>query len=121
MKAYELYLPPQPQTRNRRGQWNKGGVAWNRGKTWDEMYDKETQERLRQHLRDICRKGGAGKGHPHPKPVIQMDEHGNRLHWYGSSEVAARKLGVSGRNIRSVCDGQRKHCGGFTWCWDERF
>jgi hypothetical protein len=50
-----------------------------------------------------------------------MDEQGNRLHWYGSSEAAARKLGVSGRNIRSVCDGQRKHCGGFTWCWDERF
>ena len=54
-------------------------------------------------------------------PVIQMDEYGDRLHWYESSEAAARKLGLQGRNIRKVCDGQRKHCGGFRWAWDKNF
>jgi hypothetical protein len=57
----------------------------------------------------------------HPKPVIQMDEYGNRLHWYTSSEAAARKLGIFGRNIRKVCNGERHTCGGFKWKWDERF
>lgn len=119
--AYTLHLDPEVPQRNKKGQWNKGGVAWNRGKTWNEMYDKETQERLKEHLRSICRKGCAGKGNAHPKPVIQMDKYGNRLHWYGSSEAAARKLGLIGRNIRKVCDGERNFCGGFKWKWDERF
>ena len=79
--AYTLHLEnvKLPPPRSKKGQWNKGGVAWNRGKTWNEMFDKETQERLREHLRSICHNGCAGKGHPHPKPVIQMDEYGNRL------------------------------------------
>jgi hypothetical protein len=50
-----------------------------------------------------------------------MDEYGYRLHWYESSEAAARKLGVNARNIRQVCAGHRMHCGGFRWKWDERF
>ena len=121
MEVYELYLPPQTAQRNKKGQWNKGRTAWNHGKTWDEMFDKETQERLRKHLRDIAGKGCAGCGNMHPKPVIQMDEYGERLHWYESSEAAARKLGLQGRNIRKVCDGERNFCGGFRWRWDERF
>ena len=119
--AYTLHLGAEIPRRNKRGQWNKGGKAWNRGKTWDEMYDEETQERLKKHLKEISRKGTAGRGNPHPKPVIQMDEYGNRLHWYASSEAAARKLGIAGRNIRKVCDGQRNFCGGYRWKWDERF
>ena len=121
--AYTLNLAnvQLPPPRSKKGQWNKGGVAWNRGKTWDEMFDKETQERLRQHLRSICHNGRAGKGHPHPKPVIQMDEYGNRLHWYESSEKAAKKLGLIGRNIRAVCYGDRPRCGGFRWKFDEHF
>ena len=44
-KAYTLNLnnvrlPEIPQ-RNRKGQWNKGGVAWNRGKKWNEMFDAD--------------------------------------------------------------------------------
>lgn len=119
--AYTLYLERENPQRDKKGRWNKGGVAWNRGKTWDEMFDKETQERLRKHLREVAGKGCAGCGNMHPKPIIQMDEYGNRLHWYESSAAAERKLGICGRNIRKVCDGERNFCGGFRWRWDERF
>lgn len=116
-----VHLPQVPQ-RSKKGQWNKGGVAWNRGKTWDEMFDKETQERLKQHLREIAGSGNKGKGFKHLwRPVIQMDEEGNRLHWYESSVHAARKLGITARNIRAVCYGDRPRCGGFRWKFDERF
>ena len=111
--AYTLYLPPAPR--------KHGGGAWNKGLTWKEMYDDETRERLRTHLKRISRLGAAGRGHPHPKPVIQMDDDGNRLHWYASSVKAAKKLGLQDRNIRKVCEGERHHCGGFRWKFDERF
>lgn len=30
-------------------------------------------------------------------------------------------IGLQGRNIRKVCDGERHTCGGYCWKWDERF
>lgn len=119
-KAYTIRLPMEKPNRTK-GKWNKGVAPWNKGKTWDEMFDNETQERLRKHLREISRKGTAGKGCAHPRPVIQMDDDGNRLHWYASSEHAARKLNLIGRNIRAVCYGDRNRCGGFRWKFDDRF
>ena len=143
-KAYTLnlnnvHLPEKPQ-RNRKGQWNKGGVAWNRGKKWNEMFynsslptaqDAMTRTyELAKALRNICnndselgkRAGNRGKGFEQLwRPVIQMDEYGNRLHWYQSSSHAARKLGLQARNIRAVCYGDRPRCGGFRWKFDEHF
>ena len=116
--AYTLHL--QPQVPNK-GKFRSRNIPWNAGLTWNEMYDEETRERLKEHLRRISHLGSAGKGHPHPKPVIQMDEDGNRLHWYASSVAAAKKLGLQDRNIRSVCEGKRPRCGGFRWKFDERF
>ena len=103
--------------------WNKGGVAWNRGKKWNEMFDAETIERLKKHLRELGKRAGnRGKGFEQLwRPVIQMDEYGNRLHWYQSSAHAARKLGLQARNIRAVCYGDRHRCGGFRWKFDEHF
>ena len=118
--AYTLHYDSIPQ-RNKKGQWNKGGTSWNKGKKWNDIFDEQTQAKLRQHLKDIARFGAAGKGHPHPKPVIQMDEDGNRLHWYESSSEAERKTGVCRRNIRKVCEKERLRAGGYKWCWDERF
>ena len=117
-----VHLPETPK-RNRKGQWNKGCVAWNRGKKWNEMFDAETIERLKKHLRELGKRAGnRGKGFEQLwRPVIQMDEYGNRLHWYQSSAHAARKLGLQARNIRAVCYGDRPRCGGFRWKFDEHF
>ena len=82
---------------------------------------KETIERLKKHLREVGSTGNKGKGFNNGRPVIQMDEDCNRLHWYASSSSAARKLGLIARNIRAVCYGDRPRCGGYRWKFDERF
>lgn len=120
--AYTLHVWQEPKSRDSKGRFNKGRVAWNRGKKWKEMYDDETIEHLKQHLRDVGVNSNRGKGFEHQwRPVIQMDEYGYRLHWYESSAHAARKLGINSRNIRAVCYGKRHSCGGFRWKFDERF
>lgn len=118
--VYTLYLDP---VRKRKGRFKKGNIPWNRGMSWEQQgWTEERKKKVVEKLMENRRKNSYKNAARHFKhPVIQMDEYGNRLHWYESSEAAARKLGITGRNIRKVCDGQRIHCGGFRWAWDERF
>jgi len=118
--AYTLHIDPP---KRRSGQHKEGYHAWNRGLSWEQQgWTEERKKKVVAQLRENRKKIDYSKAADRFKrPVIQMDEYGNKLHWYESSEAAARKLGVNGRNIRRVCDGQRKHCGGFRWCWDKRF
>jgi len=109
--AYTLYLDPEPKSK---GRFQKGKAPWNKGLSWKE-------QGLSEELRANVHRPQKGCKPSHPHPVIQMDEYGNKLHWYVSSEAAARKLGIFGRNIRKVCDGERHTCGGYRWRWDERF
>jgi hypothetical protein len=119
--AYTLHVDP-PKKR-KAGQHKEGYHAWNKGLSWEQQgWTNERKEKVLAQLRENMKKNGHKRSTKHFKhPVIQMDEYGYRLHWYESSEAAARKLGISGRNIRYVCDGHRPRCGGFRWCWDERF
>lgn len=118
--AYTLHLDP---IRKRKGRFKKGNIPWNKGLSWEEqgIVGDEAKRRKEAFQKASHKNGCSHKTPKHAHPVIQMDDYGNRLHWYASSEVAARKLGVIGRNIRKVCDGQRKHCAGYRWCWDKRF
>ena len=122
-KAYTLNLNNVTLPKQKKPHGNTGRMPWNTGMKWEEMYDKETRERLMRHIRNIDKYGGnRGKGFVSKwRPVVQMDEYGNRLHWYQSSAHAARKLGLQDRNIRAVCYGDRFTCGGFKWKFDERF
>ena len=119
-EAYTLYVAPETR---RTGRFKKGNIPWNKGMSWDEQgFTKERREKIIAQLRENNRNSTSkNRGNHFKHPVIQMDEYGDRLHWYESSEAAARKLGLQGRNIRRVCDGKRLHCGGFRWRWDERF
>ena len=119
--AYTLHIDP-PKKR-KVGQHKEGYHAWNRGLSWEEQgWTEERKKKVVAQLRENMKKNTKyGITDHFKKPVIQMDEYGDRLHWYESSEAAARKLCVSGRNIRKVCDGERNFCGGYRWCWDERF
>lgn len=118
--AYTLHLDYIPKTKNT---FQKGHTPWNKGLSWKEQgWTKERKEKVLAQLRENMKKNDHKRSTKHFKhPVIQMDEYGDRLHWYESSEAAARKLGITGRNIRKVCDGERNFCGGYRWCWDERF
>lgn len=117
--AYTLHLDYIPKTK---GKFKKGNIPWNKGKSWNKQgITGEERERRLAKLQEGNRNRIRSHKPVHSKPVIQMDEYGYRLHWYESSEAAARKLGITGRNIRKVCDGERNFCGGFRWRWDERF
>lgn len=118
--AYTLHVDIE---RRNKGRFMKGHTPWNKGLSWKQQgWTKERKEKVLAQLKVNMSKNKYENTAEHlKKPVIQMDEYGNRLHWYESSEAAARKLGVNGRNIRRACDGQRKHCAGYRWCWDERF
>lgn len=119
-EAYTLYIAPP---KKRHGQFKKGNIPWNKGLSWEEqgIVGEEAKRRKEAFQKASHKNGYSHKTPKNAHPVIQMDEYGERLHWYASSEVAARKLGLQGRNIRYVCDGKRNHCGGFRWRWDERF
>jgi hypothetical protein len=118
-KAYTLHLDP---VRKREGRFKKGNIPWNKGMSWKEQgVSEETAKRKIEILQANSHKNGYSNKPAHSKPVIQMDEYGNRLHWYISSDAAAKKLGLHGRNIRKVCDGERKHTGGYRWAWDKNF
>ena len=118
--AYTLHIDP-PKKR-KPGQHKEGYVAWNKGLSWDKQgWTKERREKVIAQLRINKDKNKHNRMNLPKKPVIQMDEQGERLHWYESSEAAGRKLGLNARNIRLVCAGHRMHCGGFRWRWDERF
>lgn len=118
--AFTLYIAP---TKNKQGWFKKGHTPWNKGLSWEQQgWTEERKKKVITQLKINKSKNKYKNTAEHlKKPVIQMDEYGNKLHWYASSEAAARKLGLQGRNIRKVCDGQRNFCGGYRWRWDERF
>lgn len=118
--AYTIYL--EPANKKRKGKFKKGNVPWNKGLSWEEQgIVGEEAKRRKEAFQKASHKNGYSHKPTHSKPVIQMDMDWNRLHWYISSNEAARKLGLHGRNIRKVCDGERNHTGGFRFKWDERF
>lgn len=121
-EAYTLHIEPE-KIQKQKGYFRKGNIPWNKGLTWEQQgWTGERKKKVvAQLLKNRKNNPYSNLGNHFKHPVIQMDEYGDRLHWYESSEAAARKLGVNGRNIRRTCDGQRKHCAGYRWRWDENF
>ena len=120
--AYTLHIEPSNKKKPS-GKFQKGNIPWNKGLSWEEqgIVGEEARKRKEAFQKASHKNGYSHKTPKSAHPVIQMDDYGNRLHWYESSEVAARKLGLHGRLIRKVCDGERIHTGGFKWKWDEHF
>ena len=120
--AYTLHLEPVNK-KNKTSKFQKGNIPWNKGLSWEEqgIIGEEARKRKEAFKKASHKNGYNHKTPKNSHPVIQMDDYGNRLHWYASSEVAARKLGLHGRLIRRVCDGERQHTGGYKWCWDKHF
>ena len=120
--AYTLHLEPANK-KNKTSKFQKGNIPWNKGLSWEEqgIVGEEARKRKEAFKKASHKNGYNHKTPKNSHPVIQMDDYGNRLHWYASSEVAARKLGLHGRLIRRVCDGERQHTGGYKWCCDKHF
>jgi len=111
----ELYIPiERPQYNPTNGQFLKGHVPHNKGKKWREYMDMRKAGRIKRigmkNLKPRMDIGGWNR-----KPVVALDDDGNILGWFSSSVDAEHKTGICARNIRRVCNGERKKAGGFRW------
>ena len=111
----ELYIPiERPQYNPINGQFLKGHVPHNKGKKWSDYMDMRKAKRIlriaKKNLKPRMDIGGWNK-----RAVIALDENGKLLGWFSSSKEAECKTGICSRNINSVCNGKRKHAGGFRW------
>ena len=59
--------------------------------------------------------GRVGELNPTSKPVycIELEKP------FGSAMLAAKELGIAFQNISKVCQGKRRTCGGYHWCFEE--
>lgn len=111
----ELYIPKErPQYNPTNGQFLKGHVPHNRGKKMKDYLDEETIKRIKEagikNLKPNLKVCGWNK-----RAVVCVDEENNILGWFSSSCDAEKKTGICARNIRTVCNGKRKHAGGYRW------
>ena len=112
----ELYIPQIRRTRNAvNGRFLNGHVPHNLGKKWSEYIPKKKHKKMLKCL--SLGKGNPNIGGKNAKKVIAIKD-GNIFALYSSSEDAGRKSGICSRNIRSCCDGHRKHAGGLKWFWE---
>lgn len=57
-----------------------------------------------------------GKDHPNSKSVLQIDSKTNEiLYQFESINLASKETNISGGHITLVCQGKRKHAGGYKW------
>lgn len=107
----DILIPQKPQ-RRRNGTFAKGHIPHNKGKKWSEWMDGRKARRVRRGLK---RTGRIDIGGWNKKPIIAMKD--GKEYWFESAASAARTLNLISRNIRSVANGKRNHCGG----WKFRF
>lgn len=110
----ELYLEPERPQRNRvNGKFLKGMTPHNKGKKWSDYIDMRKARKMKKGL--LLGRVGNPKINDYCKiPVVGIKD-GEFIGIFESSEDAARKLKICGRNIRSCYDGKRNHCGGIQW------
>ena len=90
----ELYIPTERPTRSKvNGQFLKGHVPANKGKTWDEFMSKRGQRKARKGWKNL--EIGHAKGRPHDynagrcrKPLIGITDDG-KVHFFSYSVPAA--------------------------------
>ena len=112
-ESYELYIPKEKEKYPSR--FKEGYIPHNKGKKWNEWLPKEEQEKA---LKRLNRKGNAKNIAGINKIPIIGYKDGQIIGFYSSSIEAGKLLGITARNIRSCCVGERKTAGGFTWRYD---
>lgn len=97
------------------GQFLKGNVPVNKGRSWSEWMPKKAQKKILKNLDKVRPKGGNPiiPGH-NRKKVVMVTPKGNCLVFESASE-AARLMNLERRNISHCCEGKRHRCGGRWW------
>lgn len=103
------------QQRNAKGQFNKGCTSCNKGKKWDDWLSKEAQEKIKKSHSNNGRMdiGGWNK-----RAVLAIKDR-KIVGYFESATDASKKTLITRRNITSVCQGKRKHAGGFQWFYED--
>lgn len=111
----ELYIPKErPQYNPTNGQFLKGHIPFNKGKKWEDYMDMRKARRIKRiAIKNLARNRNIGGWNK--RAVVCVDEENKILGWFSSSYDAEKKTGICARNIRTVCNGKRKHAGGYRW------
>lgn len=54
------------------------------------------------------------------KAIMQMNKDGEIINFFVDSIEASKKVNICSRNIRKVCNGERKTAGGYIWRYYDR-
>jgi len=117
MRYGELYIQKQIERNPKNGRFLKGSTPWNKGKKWEEIFDKKTREYILNNLGKY-RTGNPHIGGNNAIRVVAIKD-GKLCGVFDSSNDAMRKTGICARNIRSVCSGKRKTAGGYKWYYEK--
>jgi len=74
-----------------------------------------TQSEQMQHAHDT------GLINQFVRPVVQADEHGNKIAEFEKITDAADETGINGSTITSCCKGIARTAGGYAWYYKENF
>ena len=96
--------------RKNNGQFPKGNTPANKGKKWDEWLPKEKQEKVKACL---VHSGNKKIGGWNKKAIAAVKD--GKVVFFESSKDAEAKTGINARNIRHVCNKERKKAGGIEW------
>lgn len=115
MNNYELYISDYSPDRNFvTGRFLKGRIPHNKGRKWEEWLPAESRAKS---LLNLVHKG-RNIGGWNKKAVIGITRSGGLVRFQSSRE-AGLAFGIQDRNIRSVCNGKRKTCGGIRWFYED--
>ena len=118
--SWELYIEKEVPKRNAvNGRFLRGHVPHNKGKRWIEWMDmRKAKKVIRIGMMNLHGRNDIGGWNA--VPIFAIDNHGNIVGWFASSNDAERKTGICARNIRNVLNGKRKTAGGYKWIKQER-
>ena len=96
--------------RKSNGQFPKGHIPANKGRKWDEWLSPEMQEKVKANLQHNGNPSIAGWNR---KAIAAVKD--KLVVFFESSKDAEAKTGINARNIRHVCNKERKKAGGIEW------
>ena len=113
--SWELFIEPKRKQYNPiNGQFLKGHIPHNKGKKWSEWMDMRKAKKIKR-IGMMNLHGRKDIGGWNACPIFAIDNDGNIVGWFASSNDAERKTGICARNIRKVLHGERKTAGGYKW------
>lgn len=121
--THELWLPPEkinkPNRDAKTGRFLKGHnmVPHNKGKHPREYLTRHYYRKIKKNLEIGQKMKKPGISKALSKPVVAI-KNNSIAGIFRSSIHAQEKTSIKASNIRAVCNGKRKHAGGYKWFFE---